>query len=389
MKNKRAPSLDLETIMPLLLGLWRRFHKESGPQDRLQTREFRRVIECVKILQANHDGKESLIGKDYFADRELLGAYVLYQWVVHYQQAMSLLGELPHTPKRVLDLCSGPAPFAFAALRHGAVEVIASDRNQQALDLGAEISGRYGMPLTIRRCDVLKESLPAEGQFDLISLAHGLTELFPDSIKSWREHQQRFIDKLLQRLSPNGFLLLVESSMPSDNARLLELRDKLVKQNVAIQAPCVWKGECPALKSTGSPCYAQREMEKPYLLKEIQRAVGINLSSLKMTYLIIRSPLATWPKLPNEMLYRVISPPVDSYRGKRFYLCGVDGKKTLGSHYTEQPTESRAFKFLKRGELISVSDALEQQGALEIVEGTKVIVKAACGKPLEELEEGS
>ena len=119
MKSKRTPAHDLDTLMPLLIGVWRRFRKEAGPGDVLQTREFRGVVAAVKdLLQGTHEGK-SLAGQNYFANPELLGAYLLYQWVVHYQEGLSLLGELPHTPRRVLDIGSGPAPFAFAALRHG------------------------------------------------------------------------------------------------------------------------------------------------------------------------------------------------------------------------------------------------------------------------------
>lgn len=382
MKSKRTPTLDLETLMPLLIGVWRRFHKISGPQDRLQTREFRSVVEAVKILQSQHDGKKSLVGLDYFADRELLGAYLLYQWVVHYQEAMSLLGEVPHAPKRVLDLCSGPGAFAFAALRYGASEVIAIDRNLTALEVAGEITGRYGMPLSIRKADVTIGQIPVEGKFDVIILGHALNELFPTLQKGWQERQQKYINRLLQLLTPHGNLLLVENSFTEDNRRLLTLRDQLVDAGVAIQAPCVWKGECPTLKSTGSFCYAQRDMQKPHLLKEIQRAASINLSSLKMTYLLVRSPEAKWPEQPEKPLYRVVSPPVENYRGKRFYLCGTDGKKNLGSHFKEQPAETRAFDYLKRGELISISGALQQRDALDLIEGSSLTVEAAIGKPL-------
>ena len=168
MKTKRAPALDLDTIMPMLIGVWRRFHKESGPGDVLQTREFRRVVEAVQAIKTE---------KNPFQSRELLGAYILYYWVVHYQQALSLLGELPHTPKRVLDVCSGPAPMAFAALRHGAQEVYATDKNTTALELGAEICGRYGLPLSIRKWNCQSQPLPIEGKFDLIILGHCLKEL--------------------------------------------------------------------------------------------------------------------------------------------------------------------------------------------------------------------
>ena len=47
--------------------------------------------------------------------------------------------------------------------------------------------------------------------------------------------------------------------------------------------------------------------------------------------------------------------------------------------------ESRAFDYLKRGELIYVSGALENQNALDIVQDTKLRVVAACGKPIPEV----
>ncbi len=378
-KNEsRTIPLDLEAVMPLLLGVWRRFHKLAGPADVLQTREFRGVVEAVTSLRAESHNGRSLVGSDYFADRDLLGAYLLYQWVIHYQEGMSLLGELPRTPNRVLDLCSGPGAFAFAALRHGAREVVATDRNLSALNMAAEVCGRYGFPLSIRQWNCLKGNLPDEQRFDLIIVGHCLQDLFQGD----RTGTQAFIERLMKHyLTEDGFLLIVESSAQEANDAVLSLRDSLVAKGVPVQAPCVWKGECPALKVKGSPCYAQRELEKPYLIKEIQRAASINLSSLKMTYLILRQPQAGWPLLPAREMYRVISPPVDAFGGKRFYLCGTDGKKQLGSRLETYPKEARAFEYLKRGELISFKDALEKGNAIDVIEGTSVRVEAPCGKP--------
>jgi SAM-dependent methyltransferase len=384
MKTRRRIDPDLDTLMPILIGIWRRFHKESGPADILQTREFRGVVEAVVALQTGLSNTKSLLVADYFADRQLLGAYMLYHWVVHYQQALSLIGELPDVPRRVLDVCSGPAPMAFAALRHGASEVIAVDRNLTALELGSQVAGRYGHPLTIRQWRCHGTPCPVEGKFDLILIGHCLEELFPATKKGWVQEQEQFIASLLKRLTPHGFLLIVEDSLLEPNRRVLQLRDHFVSQGVPIQAPCVWRGECPALKTKDSPCYAQREFEKPRLIKEIQRAASINLSSLKMSYLIFRSPEAQWPVLPNIPLYRIISPPVETYQGKRYYLCGKEGKKTLGSHLKEHPLASRPFEYLRRGELISVEGALDHGHSLDIVKETKVSVEAACGKPLVE-----
>lgn len=365
------------------MGVWRRFHKLSGPADKLQTREFRSVVAAVSRLQKGLETGTELVGQDYFSQPDMLGAYLLYQWMINYQQGLSLINEISEERVgRVLDLCSGPGAFSLAALRHGAKEVIAIDRNKQALQMAGEVAGRYGHPLTVRQHDVLKMPLPVEGKFDLIIVAHCLLELFPDIEKGWKDKQNTWINGLLEMLTPHGYLLLVDSSHLHANRRILELRDRLVKEGVPVQAPCVWKGECPALQTKNSPCYAQRELEKPYVLREIQRAAQINLGSLKMSYLIMRNPVAGWPELPNLPLYRVISPPVEAHTGKRYYLCGVDGKKNLGSHLKEYPPESRAFEYLKRGELISVEDALEKGNQFDIVMGTRIKVQAALGKPL-------
>jgi SAM-dependent methyltransferase len=384
MKQRKSISTDLEVIMPLLINIWRRFKKENGPGDKLQTREFRSVVAAIQKLKKGLSEEMDLIGIDYFADSDILGAYLLYNWVIHYQEGLSVIGELPITPRRVLDVCSGPAPFAFAALRHGATEVYATDRNMTALELGAEVCGRYGMTLTKRSWNCHKEPLPISGTFDLITVGHCLEELFPPTTKGWVEKQHLFLNGLLQKLSPTGFLILVESSFGESNRRLLQLRDRFVNDGIAIQAPCVWKGQCPALQTANSPCYAQREMEKPYLISEIQRASSINLGSLKMSYLITRSPHSQWPKLPEKPLYRIISPPFESHQGTAYYLCGTSGKKRLATHLTVHPKESRAFEYLKRGELISIENALEQGNSLEIIEGTNLIVESACGKPIPE-----
>lgn len=387
MKRKKPVAVDAEEIILHLIDVWRRFHKLSGPPDKLQTREFRSVVAAVQKIQQGLAAGSDWMGTDYFADRELLGAYLLYQTFIHYQEGLSLIQEIPHSPKRVLDLGSGPGAFAFAALRHGATEVVAVDRNATALKLAGEVCGRYGYPLSIQCHDLFSGFPIVEGKFDLIILGHCQEELFyprsPLLKINLEEGKKSWIDRLLHFLTPDGTLLLVESSQPHPNRNLLKLRDQLVRQGLAVQAPCVWRGECPALQ-TNTPCYAQREFEKPYLIREIQRAAQINLGSLKMSYLLVRAPGASWPSLPVEPLYRVISPPLEGHRGKHFYLCGTDGKKTLGSSLTEYPPESRAFSFLRRGDLIHLEGVAERGNHFELVEASRIKIEAAHGKAIKD-----
>ena len=366
MKRKKPPAADIHELMPILLSIWRRFHKLPGPPDRLQTREFRSVVDALlELLKRNQTNP--------FENPDLLGAYLLYQTVIHYQEGLSLLGELPEAPQRVLDLASGTLAFALAALKYGA-EVVATDISAKALTLGSEMCGQMGFAVTTRVADALQNPFPEKGPYDLIIVGHALFELFQRD----DEKMLKWSRSLLSQLTPQGFLLIVDDSHQEMNHRLLALRDRL---GIPIQAPCIWKGPCPALQAH-EPCFAQREMEKPFLIKELQLAAHINLSSLKMSYILFRNPASGWPDLPDGKFYRVISPALESFQGTRFYLCGTDGKKTLESSQPELGLDARAFQYLRRGEVVAVQRALEKPSGYVIVKETEVKVEAALGKPI-------
>jgi len=361
---------ETEEIMPLLVQAWRKLMRTPGPKDHLMTREFRSVVDRVKDLQENRVKLQD--------EKSALGAYLLYDWPIHYLEAFSILGELPFIPKRVLDIGSGAAPMAFAALKRGAAEVFATDLHAGPLELGAEITGRSGFPLTIRKWDASSSPCPVDGPFDLIMIGYALFEIFDSERERFA-----FIEKQLRRLTPHGFLVLIDSSQKEQNDVIMRLRDLAVENGVPVQAPCVWKGKCPALASS-APCYAQRTFDKPYLIKEIQRSGKINLNSLKMSYLVLKHPDAGWPSLPKEKYYRVISPPFVKMQGKHYYLCGTDGKKKLFSDADENTKSGMTFKYLRRGELISVEDCQEMHDGLKITQNSKIAIEAACGKAIPE-----
>lgn len=346
-------STRLEELLPLLMHFYRKDSHEEGPSDRLHTREFKKIVE--QLTQGSDFGSSQLY------------PYLLYYFSLRYQEGLSLIGELPFEPTRVLDLFAKTGPFTLAALEHGAREVIMLDTEEKNLEIGAQIVGRRGYPVQKRIANPIIH-LPLQGEFDLIICAYPPVLLKDD-----------FILRMIHKLTPRGVLLLVDSSLPKVNQLFLERRDRLVKAGYPVQAPCIWQGECPALKSH-APCYAQRELIKTRLMKDLQRAASINLSSLKMSYLMVKKKGAEWPETP--LSYRVISPPIDTLQGKRFFLCGTDGKKTIGSTLTEFPKKSRAFKYLKRGELIAIEDALVNINAIEIVENSIIKVIAPLGKPV-------
>lgn len=378
-KRRKVPGNDLENIIPLLIAQWRKLRKiHGGPEDVLQTREFRRASAVVKHL---HDGTPHPDGKTY-SESDLIGGHLLYEWIIRYQEGLSLIAEIPTPPRRVLDLCGEAGAFSFAASQHGATDVHLVDWSELNLRLAGEINGRYGHPITVHQKDVRRDPLPAEKKYDLIILGYALNELFPSTLKGWVNKQNAYVESLMDLLSDDGHILIVENSWPASNKRILQLRETLVEKGIPVQAPCIWSGSCPALQNAKGHCFAQRELAAPDFVKGMQRGAQIKAGSLKMSYLLLKNPKSSWPKLPDERLYRVISPQIDSYHGARYHLCGVDGGKTLGSHVSDHPKESRAFEYVRRGDLISVSDLLEDKDRLEIVEGSTVEVRVSSGKAL-------
>lgn len=380
MKKRKFPKVNLNEIESLCIQTWRKLAKLSGPNDRLQTREFRSI--CERLSQFKDILPQAPHEDDYFQDNKTLGAYLLYNWQLHFQEALSLLSELPKPPSRVLDFASGPAPYALAALEHGAQEVVAADKSLNALNLAAQLAGQLGHALETQKIQDLSSPLP-QGPFDLITLSHSLQELCSNN-----EEALKLIEFLLKQLTPDGFLLLVSSSWPQDNKNLLSLRNQLCAKGFTIQAPCIWQGACPALKNN-SVCFAQRELEKTHLLSEIHRSLKINLSSLKMSYLLIKAPRAKAPLLDKqdsqERFYRIISPPYEGFHGSRYHLCGEEGKKDLGSRLQEHPKQSKSYEYLRRGDLVAIKDPLEQNEHLDITPNTSCRLAAPAGRPLPEL----
>jgi predicted nicotinamide N-methyase len=370
MKTKRlSVKVDWTELYALLIAHFRQLNKlPVGPLDRLQTREFHTLVEKVQELSSNFD----------LTDRELLSAYMMYEWPIRLSQGISLIQEIPELPQRVLDISTDAAPFALAALMSGCDEVVTMNTNPLALKSATDLSGRFGYPLSARENDPgLVREWQLEGKWDLIIVGYALKDLFSDI-----EKQKKYVLSLLGKLTENGHLLLVDSSAVDINRHFLTLRDMLVKDGVKVQAPCIWQGACPALFHGSSPCFTQRPFEKPFMINDIQKAAKLNSNSLKMTYLLLCAPGQKTTHPEGERLYRVVSPPIETFKGTRHFLCGTDGKKTLGTRLTLHPKQSKAYDYLKKGDVVGIKNPVELENELLIAEDTEFTLKAPFDKPV-------
>ncbi|MGR3951945.1 MAG: small ribosomal subunit Rsm22 family protein [Chlamydia sp.] len=394
-QRKKSPVVNGEELTKHALSSFRRLLKLPGPNDRLQTREFRTscdiiqlldtVIETPFALKKPSSAQEhiELISERY--SRSTIANYLLYHWPLHLFEGISLINELPNSPKKVLDIGAGAGSYGMSALFHGASEVTLFDQSDFFLEAAGDIIGRWGYPIKVIKGLWPKKPLP-EGLFDLITIGHAIQEL------SFGSHDLalKLIKEASQSLDENGFLLITTSSKDQANRWFLELRDKVIEEGYEIQAPCVWQGLCPAKQHASSPCYAQRKWEKPHFIKEIQRGASIFLNSLKMSYLILRSPKMAKRSLAVEPLYRVISPPIDMLGEKRYFLCGTQGKKHIGCRRGSidpkepLPKSLRAFQFLERGSLISFEQIVEKNEAIDLMADSSLSLVAPCDKPIPE-----
>ncbi len=290
------------------------------------------MASAIRTLSLGLTRERSLAGGRYMDDPRLLGAYLLFYWPVSYAQGRQVLGELRTRPRRVLDLGSGPGPLAFAALDAGAAEVTAADRSRPALALARELAAEAGEALATREWDPQRTGeLPASG-LDAVVVGHLLNELFGKGEPALGR-RAALVERALAALRPAGSLVLIEPALRDTSRELLQLRDVLVRRGFAVRAPCLFRGDCPALVKASDWCHAERLFTMPPLLEELARVAGLHKEALKMSYLVLAPKGEPWPEPPPGRTFRIVSEALEG-KGRQRYMGwragGADGARASG-----------------------------------------------------------
>jgi SAM-dependent methyltransferase len=385
----RPASADLERWIPRLLAAWRGMRRDARrgprpPPDRLLPEELREVAAAVERLSHGLTRDRKLAGARYLDDERLLGAYLLFYWPVSYLQARGVLSELPRRPRAVLDLGSGPGPVAFAALDAGAAEAIAADRSARALSLARTLAASAGEPLGTREWDPQRRGAVADlargRTFDVITMGHVVNELFQGEDAAVR--RAALLEEALALVAPGGSLVVVEPALRDTSRALLEVRDRLVAAGLAVRAPCLFRGPCPALVKPSDWCHAERPIDPPALVEEIGRRAGLRKESVKMSYLVVAPRGDGWREPAPGRVFRVVSEPLPSKGRLRYMGCGPEGRMGLALQEKDVTDRNRAFERLLRGDVVEVT-AVEPRGdGLRLGPESEVRVIAAAGRPL-------
>lgn len=388
---------DLERWIPRLLAAWRALRRDPPrdgrrdarrgprpPHDQLLPDELREVSAAVQRLSVGLTRDRKLAGARYLDDDRLLGAYLLFYWPVSYLQARGILSELPRRPRSALDLGSGPAPVAFAALDAGAAEVLAADRSTRALAVARTLAVEAGEPIAVREWDPQRRGdlagLSRGRSFDLVTLGHVVNELFQGEGAAVR--RAALLEEALGLVAPGGSLVVIEPALRDTSRALLEVRDVLVARGVVVRAPCLFRGACPALVRPTDWCHAERPIDPPPLVVEIGRRAGLRKESVKMSYLVLAPRGEGWSDPSPGRIFRVVSEPLPSKGRLRYMGCGPEGRMGLALQEKDVTPRNRAFEKLLRGDVVEITGVEPRGDGLRLSAESDVRVVAAAGRPV-------
>lgn len=384
---------DLQQHLPRLVALWRagrRGAPRRGPRppaDRLAPDELRDVARGVQQLSLGLTRDRALAGARYMDDERLLGAYLLFYWPLSYLQARGILSELPARPRAVLDLGSGPGPMAFAALDAGAAEVFAADRSKAALAAARSLAQAAGEPLRTAIWDPQRPgplaALAGTQRFDAVIMGHVVNEIFGGDVA----RRAALVTEAAALLAPGGSVVVIEPALRETSRALLAVRDALVEKGLAIRAPCLFRGPCPARLRESDWCHAERPIEPPALVADIARAAGLRKESVKMSYLVVAPPGEAWsdppaPRREGGRILRIVSEPLPSKGRLRYMACGPEGRLGLALQEKHVTPSNAAFERLLRGDVVELTGVEPRGDGLRLGADSAVEVIAPAGARL-------
>ena len=370
---------DLARWMPRLVAVWRRARRLPEGPSGLTPHEVKEVAAGVRTLSLGLTRERQLAGARYMDDPKLLGAYLLFYWPVSYAQGRQVLGELGTRARSALDLGSGPGALAFAAMDAGAAEVTAADRSKPALALARELAAEADEAIATRDWDPHRATdLPASG-VDAVLMGHLLNELFGTGEPALGR-RAALVERALAALRPGGSVVIIEPALRDTSRELLQLRDMLVRRGFAVRAPCLWRGDCPALVKPSDWCHAERSWTMPPLLEQLARTAGLHKESLKMSYLVLAPKGEAWAEPPPGRTFRIVSEPLEGKGRQRFMGCGPEGRMGVALQEKHRTEANGAFFHLQRGDVVALTETEPRGDGVALNERSAVRVIAPAGR---------
>ena len=350
--------------------------EEKLPDDR------RRLARTAKELSLAFTSERAAREADYMSHPDKLSAYVAAFMLPGAVKVMHCLEQVGAQGDdiSVLDIGSGPgtaslATSAFFSTRQPEtrVRIAAMERTRPALEKAHELFRKIAPPhhsFESAVLDITKQPLGkalAKRRFDIVIAANVLNELPEDQVLKISA------DLIQDFLKEDGSFIIIDPALRETARPLMALRDRLVAEGAAqVAAPCLHQKACPMLAANDRDwCHFYIEWERPEYLVKLDELSGMDHRHLKMSYLILTSPLPlrerarergdrtghppsnSLPSREGGLIWRVVSSPLDSKGKREVVLCGASGELKRVRRLTKDASDTnRAFNSVKRGDVV-------------------------------------
>ena len=307
------------------------------------------------------------IAEDYFADEQSLCAYGLFFFPQSFVRTALILREImsrgwnPDGPLSILDLGSGAgaASFSVASERGaaGSISLTAVDRSPTALnvlqDLAVDCSSLWpGLQLSVETAYMARWIREQNRKWDLILASYSLNESeFSIDLET---------DPLVNRLTDNGLVIVIEPALKASSERLELWRDSIAgRPDLHIWAPCLHRQSCPLLREGQYWCHEVRSWQPPESVTFFNRHLHRQAHLLKFSFLVFGK---TGPEQLDSPSFRLISPVTRHKKSLLFTGCTSEGiKKDFRVKNTLTGDERKHVRNWKRGDIVS-SLSLKHEG---------------------------
>lgn len=242
-------------------------------------------------------------------------AYALVRLPATYAANAAVLAEAQRlapgfTPRRLLDVGSGPGAASWAALETWPSMDAATwlERSAPFLELAHRLAA--GTPLA--RAEALRRDLTADGDWpraELVTASYALAEIAEARLSA-------VVDRLWA--ATKGVLTIVEPGTPAGFQRLLRVRERLVDAGADLLAPCPHARACPLV----APDWCHFSIRLPRRRDHLAvKGAEVPFEDEKFAYLIAARPGIA----PAQRRPRVLAPPRVNKGGTALKLCGPEG----------------------------------------------------------------
>jgi ribosomal protein RSM22 (predicted rRNA methylase) len=306
-----------------------RYHAERGGSAAETAEGVRTLSDMFNGLTPHRPG--------YLANPQLRRAYVHYYLPVNAEKVLRVLREMDvyapkRKPPRILDYGCGPGTAAIAAMIHGPIQdLVLVDVVDEALDDARFFCRQFEVePRTMHE-------VPDE-EFDLIVAAN-----------AFAEHRA----PLEERLSDQGYLVVIEPALKETTRKLQQWRDEMVGRGYKVAAPCLGRPTCPMLERDDLWCHQDVSWPRPASVADIDRRVGLTKETLKYSYAVITKKGKTLADLEADV--RVVS-NLHREKGKAWgWVCGREGPLCRAEILTRHRSEETAdFFHADRGQVLKM-----------------------------------